>query len=94
MINYLSQFIPSMSDLTSNLRELLKKDVLFQWMDSHEIEFQELKGKVSSDACLQYYDTTKPVMLQEDASKVGLGAVLTQKDSQGRSRLLYHMLIF
>ena len=40
MINYLSQFIPSMSDLTSNLSKLLNKDVLFQWTDSHEKEFQ------------------------------------------------------
>ena len=86
MINYLIQFIPSMSDLTSNLRKLLKKDVLFQWKDSHEKEFQELKSKVSSDACLQYFDTAKPVTLQVDVSRVGLGAVLIQKDNQGRSR--------
>ena len=84
MIDYLSQFIPSMSNLTSNLRKLLKKDVLFQWTDSHEKEFQELKSKVSSDACLHYFDTLKPVTLQVDISKVGQGAVLMQKDSQGR----------
>ena len=29
MINYLSQFVPSMSDLTTPLRKLLKGDVLF-----------------------------------------------------------------
>ena len=75
MINYLSKFIPSMSDQTSNLRNLLKKDVLFQWTYSHEIEFQELKSQVSSDACLEYIDTSKQVTLQLDASKVGLGAV-------------------
>ena len=45
-----------------------------------------MKSKVSSNACLQYLDTTKPVALQVDASKVGLGAVLIQKDSQDRSR--------
>ena len=54
--------------------------------DSHEKEFQELKSKVSSDACLQYFDTTKPVTLQVDASKVGLESVLIQKDSQGKNR--------
>ena len=70
-----------MSDLTSNLGKLLKKDILFQWTDSHEKEFQELKNKVSIDACLQYFDTTKPVTLQVDASKAGLGAVCIQKDS-------------
>ena len=31
-------------------------------------------------------DTTKPVILHVDASKVGLGAVLIQKDSQDRNR--------
>ena len=86
MINYLSQFIPSMSNLTSNLRKLLKKDVLFEWTDNHEKEFQKLKSKVSSDACLQYFDTTKPVTWQVDASKVGLVGVLIKKDIQCRSR--------
>ena len=36
MINYLSQFIPFTSDLTTPLRKLLKRDVPFQWPDSHE----------------------------------------------------------
>ena len=86
MINYLSQFIPSMSDLTFNLKKILKKNVLFQWTDSQEKGFQELKRKVSSDACLQYFDTTKLVTLQVDASKLGLRAILIHKDSQGRGR--------
>ena len=75
-----------MSELTPNLRKLPKKDVLLQWTDNHEKAFQELKSRVRFDACLQYSDTTKPVTLQVDASKAGLGAVLMQKDSQGRSR--------
>ena len=64
MINYLSHFVPSMSDLTTPLRKLLKRDVLFQWMDSHEEAFQKLQDSISSDMCLQYCDTTKPVTLQ------------------------------
>lgn len=31
MINYLRQFIPNLSEITSPLRELLKKDIEFQW---------------------------------------------------------------
>ena len=34
--------------------------------------------------CCQYFDTTKPVTLQVDALKVGLGAVLIKNDSKGR----------
>ena len=33
-----------------------------------------------------YFDTSKPITLQVDASQVGLGGVLLQEDSQGRTR--------
>ena len=67
-----------MSDLTSNLRNLLKKDSLFQWTETHEAEFQMLKKAISKDVNLQYFDPKKPVVLQVDASQVGLGAALLQ----------------
>ena len=82
MINYLSQFVPSISDIITPFRKL-KRDVLFQWKDPHEEAFQKLKDSISSDMCLQYFDITKPFTLQVDASKVSLGAVLIQNDSQG-----------
>ena len=52
IINYLSQFVPPMSGLTTPLRKLLKRDVFFQWTDSHEEVFQKLKDSISSDMCL------------------------------------------
>ena len=76
MVNYLSSYIHHMSDLTSNLRNLLKKDSLFQWTEIHEAEFQMLKKAISKDVNLQYFDPKKPVVLQVDASQVGLGAAL------------------
>ena len=36
--------------------------------------------------CLQHFDTTKPVTLQVDASKVSLGAVFIQNDSKDRGK--------
>ena len=33
-----------------------------------------------------YFDTSKPIILQIDATQVGLGGVLLQEDSQGRTR--------
>ena len=78
MVNYLSSYIHHMSDLTSNLRNLLKKDSLFQWTETHEAEFQMLKKAISKDVNLQYFDPKKPVVLQVDASQVGLGAALLQ----------------
>ena len=82
MVNYLMSYIHHMSDLTSNLRNLLKKDSLFQWTETHEAEFQMLKKAISKDVNLQYFDPKKPVVLQVDASQVGLGGALLQ-DSKG-----------
>ena len=75
-----------MSELTSNLRSLLKKNTLFQWTESHETNFQKLKDSITSDSCLMYYNSKKPVTLQVDASQVGLGGVLLQEDNIGRQR--------
>ena len=73
MVNYLGQFIKDMSQLTHNMRLLLKKNTLFQWTESHETNFQRLKESISSDTCLLYFDTSKQITLQVGASQVGLG---------------------
>ena len=86
MVNYLGQFIKDMSQLTHNMRSLLKKNALFQWTESHEASFQRLRESISSDTCLMYFDTSQPITLQVDACQVGLRGVLLQEDSQGRTR--------
>ena len=62
MIKVLGQFIKNMSELTSNLRSLLKKDTLFQWTESPETNFQKLKDGITSDSCLMYFNSSKPVI--------------------------------
>ena len=78
MVTYLSQYMPNISSLTADLRGLLKKDALFQRSETHDVAFQKIKNQISKDVCLRYFDTTKEVVLQVDASQVGLGAVLLQ----------------
>ena len=86
MVNYLGQFIRDISQLTHNMRLLLKKNALLQWTESREANFQRLRESISSDTYLMYFDTSKPIILQVDASQVGLGGVLLQEDSQSRTR--------
>ena len=70
MVNNLSQFIKEMSQLTHKMRLVLRKGVSFYWTERHVDNFQRLKGSTSSDACLMYFDTSKPVTLWVDASQV------------------------
>ena len=78
MVNFKSKFTPQFSDVTAPLRELIKKNVEFHWTERQENAFNNLKDLLSNSETLQYYDVTKPVMLQVDASQKGLGAVLYQ----------------
>ena len=81
-VNYVSKFVPNMSEITSPLRELLKKDVMWHWSVRHARAFEKIKTILANPepGVLTYYDVTKPVKLQDDASKSGLGAVLIQSD--------------
>ncbi len=80
MINYIGSYIPHLAEKANILRDLLKKDVPFQWEADHQTAYEELKALISADTCLQYYDTTKPTILEVDASQKGLGACLIQNN--------------
>lgn len=74
--NYLSKFIPNYSTITTPLRELLRKDVVFRWDQPQDIAFRKLKGILVSPPVLCYFDPKKAVTLSVDSSSTGLGAVL------------------
>ena len=52
-------YMPNISYLLSNLRDLLKKDALFQWSEAHDVAFKKIKSHMSNNVCDRYLDTTK-----------------------------------
>ena len=78
MVNYLQQFIPNLSQHTAPLREIEKKGVDFYWDVNLQNCFENIKELVAADVTLSYYDRSKPVKIQTDWSKQGIGAVLLQ----------------
>ena len=71
-------FISGLSTLTAPLRELVKENSLFDWNSAHQQAFNAIKNVINAEAALAYYDPTKEVTLQVDASSTGLGAALLQ----------------
>ena len=78
MANYLSKFLPHLSTVTEPLRRLENKDVEWHWDEVHERAFTDVKRLITSHPLLRYYDVSKEVTLQCDASQSGLGAALLQ----------------
>ena len=76
--NYLSKLLPRLSEVSEPLRKLMLHDVEWFWTDIHDMAVEQLKLLVTKAPVLKYFDTTKGVTLQCDASDKGLGAVLTQ----------------
>ena len=78
MVNFIAKFAPQVSEVTAPLRELIKKSISFRWLDIHDKAFSDLKSILIDSQAFRYYDVTKPVTLQVDASQHGLGAALIQ----------------
>ena len=78
MVNYLGKFIPNLSHVTAPLRQLLKKDVLFNLQQTQLNAISEIKRLITSPPCLKFYDPNLPTRLRPDASQDGLGALLEQ----------------
>ena len=78
MCQYLSLYIPRLSDVTSTLRELNRKNVEFTWNTIYDRAFRQAKLHVENTVTLKYFNPQVPVVIECDASGVGVGGVLLQ----------------
>ena len=79
MTQYLYRFLPSLSEVLAPLHNLTRKGVDWHWSDDCKNAVRIVKEKITSAPILAYYDVRKPLTLQVDSSKNGVGAVLLQE---------------
>ena len=90
-VNYLSKFLPKLSEVVQPLSEMTTKEAKFTRSQQHETAIKEVRELVVKHPVLKYYDVQEPVVMQCDASRHGLGAALLQK---GQPLLLLHDLYY
>ena len=78
LTSYYRRFIPSYAKIAYPLHSLTRKGALFQWSAECETAFETLKMKLLTSPLLAYPDFGKDFTLETDASKSGLGAILSQ----------------
>ena len=80
MASYYRKFIKNCSGIASPLIKLTEKNTDFNWSEECESAFKQLKSYlVSEKHVLALPDYDKEFVVEADASKVGIGSVLSQK---------------
>ncbi|XP_070002912.1 uncharacterized protein [Nicotiana sylvestris] len=78
LAGYYRRFVEGFSSLASPLTKLTQKAVKFQWSDTCEKSFQELKSSLTTTPILILSEGTMGFVVYCDASRIGLGCVLMQ----------------
>ena len=89
-VTFLQRFIRGFSHHTAPLTNLLKKDTPFDWTKEHQESFNLLKQALWSAPVLRPFDPKLPILVQTDASKTAVGAVLLQESGLGQQPVAYH----
>ena len=85
IVNYYGRYIPGLADLAEPMHRLLKKGVRWNWGIPEQKSLDSLKEAISRDESLAPFQTAGrcETRLTTDASELGLGAVLEQKQQNG-----------
>ena len=79
IISYLGKFSPGTADVCDPLRKLTSSKAIWTWNVSYQALLKKTKLLIKSDKHTKFYDDTKPLYLETDASGVGLSAALLQR---------------
>ena len=82
--NYYRRFIKDYAKIAEPLTKLLRKEEKFEWTEEQHTAFEELKKKLTEYPILRQPERGKKFLLYTDASGYAAGAVLSQKDDDGR----------
>ena len=80
LAQYTARFIPNFATLREPLCDLTKQDTPWQWGERESNALCDLKESLTSDTVMAYFDLSRYTEIYCDASPVGLGAMLIQRD--------------
>ena len=79
MINFYRNMWQKHSELLAPLTALTSINVKYDWKDEHRKCFDPIKRVIGREVFLAYLDFNDPFKIHTDASKLQIGAVISQK---------------
>ncbi|VDI17945.1 Hypothetical predicted protein [Mytilus galloprovincialis] len=89
LVNFVGRFIPNLATVAEPLHRLLHKETKFQWGPEQNDSFEKLKKGLVDASDLSYFSLKAKTQVIADASPVGLGAVLVQKQNDEYKVICY-----
>ena len=84
LASYYRRFVKSFAELAQPLHSLTRKGAMFTWSDDSQKSFDGLKQALTRSPRLVYPSFNREFYLETDASILGLGAVLSQVQDDGK----------
>ena len=88
LVSYYRKFIKSFATIAKPLHRLTEKNATFKWTPQCQHAFESLRQQLVSPLILVFPDYQRPFLLDTDASNVGIGAVLSQVQDDGKERVI------
>ncbi|GFN78652.1 Gag-Pol protein [Plakobranchus ocellatus] len=86
MVNYIARFIPDFTTISEPLGLLSHKNSTWKWGEAEKRSFNKIKTSLTNN--VSYFNPNLQTELVVDANPVGLGCLLTQKDSDKKVRVI------
>ena len=84
LVQYFSRFISNLAIIASPLWDLSKASTKWEWGSAEEKAFKEIKSWKTQAPVMAFYKQGAETRMTADASPVGIGAVLEQKQEDGQ----------
>jgi hypothetical protein len=81
MVGFYRKFIPRFAQISASLNKFTRKGFPFIWTETEQSSFNQLKDAITSSTVLILPDPSQPYIIRTDASRVGIGVVLLQKET-------------
>ena len=86
--SYYRCFVQGFAEIAKPLHHLTEDGATFLWTIECQSAFEKLRHLLTTTALLAYPNFDRAFILDTDASVVGIGAVLSQVDEEGRERVV------
>ena len=90
LASYYRRFIKGFAKIAQPLSEKTSENAQYEWTDRMQAAFERLKDALTTAPVLVYPDYSKQFIVSTDASSIAVGAVLSQKDDNGREHPIHY----